>query len=63
MHRMFAVDRIPAMTRYLLNVNGQPREAEAAADTPLLWVLRDALGLVGAKFGCGVGQCGACRLA
>lgn len=50
------------MTRHLLNVNGQPREAEAAPDTPLLWVLRDALGLVGTKFGCGVGQCGACTV-
>jgi isoquinoline 1-oxidoreductase alpha subunit len=50
------------MTRYRLNVNGQPREAEADADTPLLWVLRDTLGLVGTKFGCGVGQCGACTV-
>ena len=50
------------MTRYLLNLNGQPRQAEAAPDTPLLWVLRDTLGLVGTKFGCGAGQCGACTV-
>ena len=50
------------MSRYTLNVNGQAREIEAAADTPLLWVLRDSLDLVGTKFGCGVGMCGACTV-
>lgn len=50
------------MTSFLLDVNGQLRETEADPDTPLLWVLRDALGLVGTKFGCGVGQCGACTV-
>lgn len=48
------------MSKYTINVNGQSRAVEAAPDTPLLWVLRDHLDLVGTKFGCGVGQCGAC---
>ena len=43
-----------------LTVNGTPREVDADDDTPLLWVLRDHLGLTGSKFGCGVGLCGAC---
>jgi isoquinoline 1-oxidoreductase alpha subunit len=51
-----------AMSHYTLQVNGQLHEVEAAPDTPLLWVLRDSLGLVGTKFGCGVGQCGACTV-
>jgi isoquinoline 1-oxidoreductase subunit alpha len=51
-----------AMSKYTLNVNGQPRSVDVASDTPLLWVLRDHLDLVGTKFGCGVGQCGACTV-
>ncbi len=47
---------------FTLNVNGKPTEVDAAEDTPLLYVLRDALGLNGAKYGCGVGQCGACTV-
>ena len=43
-----------------LEVNGNEVEITSAADTPLLWVLRDELGLVGTKYGCGVAQCGAC---
>ena len=45
-----------------LTVNGQPRQIEAEADTPLLWVLRDELGLTGTRFGCGVAACGACTV-
>jgi isoquinoline 1-oxidoreductase subunit alpha len=45
-----------------LNVNGQLREHNAEPDTPLLWVLREQLGLTGSKYGCGVAQCGACTV-
>jgi len=45
-----------------LNVNGQVREVDAPADMPLLWVLRDLLGLTGTKYGCGIAQCGACTI-
>jgi isoquinoline 1-oxidoreductase subunit alpha len=43
-----------------LNINKKPYNVEVDPDTPLLWVLRDSLGLVGTKYGCGVAQCGAC---
>lgn len=49
------------MTRSI-TVNGARREIAAADDTPLLWVLRDDLGLTGTKFGCGIGLCGACTI-
>ena len=45
-----------------LNVNGSTREFEAEPDTPLLWVLREQLGLTGTKYGCGIAQCGACTV-
>ena len=45
-----------------LNVNGRDVEADVAPDTPLLWMLRDHLGLTGSKFGCGGGYCGACTV-
>ena len=45
-----------------LNVNGKDRDFEAEADTPLLWVIREQLGLTGTKYGCGVAQCGACTV-
>jgi len=45
-----------------LNVNGASTEVMAAADTPLLWVIREQLGLTGTKFGCGIAQCGACTV-
>jgi isoquinoline 1-oxidoreductase alpha subunit len=43
-----------------LDINGKALPVQAAPDTPLLWVLRDELGMTGAKYGCGIGQCGAC---
>ena len=46
----------------IIHVNGQARTVDAEPDTPLLWVLRDELGLTGTKFGCGVAQCGACTV-
>ena len=45
-----------------LTVNGRDVEVTSEADTPLLWVLRDELNLVGTKFGCGIAQCGACTV-
>ena len=45
-----------------LDVNGTPHEVDAEPETPLLWVLRDNLGLTGTKYGCGVAQCGACTV-
>ena len=45
-----------------LTVNGEKRSIEIEPDTPLLWVLRDTLGLAGTKFGCGIAQCGACTV-
>ena len=50
------------MPSYSLTVNGRPYTVFAAADTPLLWVLRDNLGMTGTKFGCGIAQCGACTV-
>lgn len=50
------------MALYKLKINGRNYEAEVDADTPLLWVLRDSLGLVGTKYGCGIAQCGACTV-
>src|SRR4029453_12135083 len=45
-----------------LTINGQIREVDSDPATPLLWVLRDILGLMGTKYGCGIGQCGACTV-
>ena len=45
-----------------LTVNGQPRDVDVSGDTPLLWVLRDTLGLTGTKYGCGMSLCGACTV-
>ena len=45
-----------------LNVNGEARQVEVPNDMPLLWVLRDVLGMTGTKFGCGVALCGACTI-
>ncbi|AQT03697.1 (2Fe-2S)-binding protein [Acetobacter persici] len=48
--------------RFDLKVNGTPREVDVPADMPVLWILRDILGLTGTKYGCGVAQCGACTV-
>ena len=45
-----------------LSINGQTHNVEVETDTPLLWVLRDSLGMTGTKFGCGIAQCGACTV-
>jgi isoquinoline 1-oxidoreductase alpha subunit len=50
------------MAQYKLQVNGRSYQADVEPDTPLLWVLRDHLGLVGTKYGCGIAQCGACTV-
>ncbi len=47
---------------YSLNVNGKTLEVDVEADTPLLWVLRDTLGMTGTKYGCGMALCGACTV-
>ncbi len=50
------------MASYNIKINGKARSVEADADTPMLWVLRDELDMKGTKFGCGIGQCGACTV-
>ncbi|TBN06338.1 (2Fe-2S)-binding protein [Hyunsoonleella flava] len=50
------------MPTFTLKINNKKHTVEADADTPLLWVLRDHINLVGTKFGCGIGQCGACTI-
>src|SRR5438128_12568494 len=45
-----------------LNINGKTRDVQAEPDTPLLWVIREQIGLTGTKYGCGVAQCGACSV-
>ena len=50
------------MEQFLLNVNGKNIEVNADPNTPILWVLRDHLNLVGTKYGCGIAQCGACTI-
>src|SRR5260221_9475528 len=50
------------MPQFALVVNGQGRTVDADGETPLLWVLRDSLELVGTKYGCGIGMCGACTV-
>ena len=50
------------MATFNLTVNGKSHQVDVAPDTPVLWVLRDTLQLVGTKFGCGIAQCGACTI-
>ena len=50
------------MPIFKLSINGKQYQPDVAEDTPLLWVLRDHLGLVGTKYGCGIAQCGACTV-
>ncbi|MBK7406944.1 MAG: (2Fe-2S)-binding protein [Saprospirales bacterium] len=50
------------MAQYTLTINGEQRTVDVDPDTPLLWVLRDDLKLVGTKYGCGVAQCGVCTV-
>jgi len=50
------------MAVFTLNINGKQHKVDVAADTPILWVLRDHLGLVGTKYGCGIAMCGACTI-
>jgi isoquinoline 1-oxidoreductase alpha subunit len=50
------------MAIFKLHINGTEHQVDVAEDTPLLWVLRDHLGLVGTKYGCGIAQCGACTI-
>jgi isoquinoline 1-oxidoreductase alpha subunit len=50
------------MNTYTLNINGKKHTVELTPETPLLWALRDTLGLSGTKYGCGIGQCGACTV-
>src|SRR5712675_84447 len=47
---------------FTININGTPRSVDVDGDTPLLWVLRDVLGMTGTKFGCGAALCGACTV-
>ena len=47
---------------YKLNINGKQHVADVDSDTPLLWVLRDVLGMTGTKYGCGMALCGACTV-
>lgn len=50
------------MPTYQIKVNGESKTVDVSEDTPVLWVLRDHLDLVGTKYGCGIGQCGACTI-
>lgn len=50
------------MATFKLNINNKTHTVDVDADTPLLWVLRDTLGLTGTKYGCGIAQCGACTV-
>jgi isoquinoline 1-oxidoreductase alpha subunit len=53
---------LQTVSTFELKVNGEVRTVEALPDMPLLWVLRDLIGLAGTKYGCGIGLCGACTI-
>lgn len=59
---ILALRKFIVMANYKLQINGKALQADVEPDTPLLWVLRDHLGLVGTKYGCGIAQCGACTV-
>ena len=63
-HNLGASKKFPggSAAMYTLNVNGKTLEVDVEADTPLLWVLRDTLGMTGTKYGCGMALCGACTV-
>jgi isoquinoline 1-oxidoreductase alpha subunit len=50
------------MQMITLNINGQPHQVDVSPETPLLWVIREWIGLTGTKYGCGIAQCGACSV-
>ncbi len=50
------------MANFIIEVNGKEKQVDVAPDTPVLWVLRDHLDLAGTKYGCGIGECGACTI-
>lgn len=50
------------MSRYILSINRETHTIEAESDMPVLWILRDLLGLMGTKYGCGIGRCGSCTI-
>ena len=56
------VTQVLGAMKRTLRINGEARDVDAPEDMPLLWVLRDVLGLTGTKFGCGIAQCGACTV-
>ena len=59
---MFTKDVIKDLRMNTLHINGQDRQVDADPSTPILWVLRDTLGMTGTKFGCGAALCGACTV-
>jgi isoquinoline 1-oxidoreductase alpha subunit len=62
LHRSRLIGEKKEVRMIALNVNGQTHQVDVEPDTPLLWVLRDTIGLTGTKYGCGIAQCGACSV-